>query len=243
MIDKSELIRIAKKTGVNHPEIVEQEYVNGIVIDALSRLLDKKDFAIFGGTCRNKAYNGLRRTYAPNEIDSYFNTNRFSKDIDAFINPELNNQKVIVEILWQCVSDISNRFGIQIDPTLIRIKDSWRAISHKDSFPLPCVDATFPYYGPLFNPKHPPSRIKLSLDSNDPPVMDTTRAPIYHPFSDNGDADLVANCVAYPELFAKKLFALYNFKAIYPDTFRDNFGCFQRAFKRRRINNVNFFGF
>lgn len=209
MIDKKEILYIAKETGV-HAEAVEREWVNGIFIDAISSTLGKDTFAIGGGTCRNKAYNGLPRTYTPAEIDNYFEQNRFSMDIDSFILPELNDKYHVATIICECSTKISNEFMLQIDTKQIKFVESNVSANHKLEYPR--VDVTIPYYGPMYSKKFPPPRIKLTLDSNEPPVLNPTREVIYHPFSDNVEYDLIANCLSYPELFGNKLFALYNRK-------------------------------
>lgn len=210
MIERSELIKLAKDTGINHAEIFETEYVNGLLIDAISRILNKDKFAIHGGTCRNKAYNGLQGIYTPSEVDEYFQRNRFSKDIDSYIVPELNNEKSIREILEAAAITMEKEYDIIIKPQDIRINAKQAPLSHP--FKYPRVDVRIPYVGPMANPKHGLPGIKLTLDSDDSPILPTTRQMIYHPFSDKGDNDLVGNCFSFVELFARKLYVMYGRK-------------------------------
>ena len=209
MIEKKEVIAIAKKTGV-HPEAVEREWANGIFIDAFSKQLDTKDFAINGGTCRNKAYNGLPQTYSKDEINSYFEQNRFSMDIDTFISPGLNDKYHVATILTECAVGIENDFLFRLDVDNAKFADSNIAVNHRLEYPR--VDVYIPYYGPMYSAKHPAPKIKLTLDSNEPPVLNATRTVLYHPFSDNRLRALVASCLSYPELFGNKLFTFYKRK-------------------------------
>jgi predicted nucleotidyltransferase component of viral defense system len=209
MIARQEIFRIAKKTGV-HPETVEREYVNGIFIDAISYILDKNDFSVHGGTCRNKAYNGLPGTYDEKEINGYFSKNRFSMDIDSYISSKMNNERRIGIIVSKCRKLILDGFDIDLDPKNIKIRQSWRGVRNKVK--LPCVDVFIPYFGPMYNSKFAPPRIKLSLDSNESPILNPLRTMVYHPFSDHCCHDLIGNFLSYPELLGRKMFALYNRK-------------------------------
>ncbi|MDR0741191.1 MAG: nucleotidyl transferase AbiEii/AbiGii toxin family protein [Rickettsiales bacterium] len=207
MIKRSELVRLAKQTGVNHPEIVETEYVNGILIDAMSRVLTKEQFAIHGGTCRNKAYNGMPGVYSNEEIDEYFKRNRFSKDIDSYIAPALNNEKEIKNILHASSDFIYRDFGVRLHVEDMSIMGKAPPKSHP--FKHPRVDVYIPYEGPMASEKHHFPKIKLTLDSDDSPILLTTRRMIYHPFSDRQENDLIGNCFSFTELFARKLLVMY----------------------------------
>jgi predicted nucleotidyltransferase component of viral defense system len=210
MIERKELITLAKQTGINHAELFETEYMNGLLIDAMSRVLTKDEFAIHGGTCRNKAYNGMAGIYTKQEIDEYFQRNRFSKDIDSYIVPKFNNEKTIREILNEAALIISKGYDIKIKPQDIRIMAKQAPRSHP--FRYPRVDVRIPYVGPMANEKHGLPGIKLTLDSDDGPILPTTRQMIYHPFSDKTNSDLVGNCFSFIELFARKMFVMYDRK-------------------------------
>ncbi|MDR0727256.1 MAG: hypothetical protein LBF37_04310, partial [Rickettsiales bacterium] len=60
-------------------------------------------------------------TYTEEEIDEYFQRNRFSKDIDSYIMPELNNEKNIREILDAAAVTMDKKYDIIIKPEDIRI--------------------------------------------------------------------------------------------------------------------------
>ena len=207
MIDAKELKQIAKDTGIKHPEIVEREYVNGILVDAMSRILSKDKFSINGGTCRNKAYHGLPGICDDEEKRAYFGQTRFSLDIDAYILPELNERDKLIEILSESNAITMKKFGINLLYDDIKIVHQTGPTVHQ--FHEPRMDVYIPYKGPMLSGKHNPPRIKLTLDSNEPPILPTVRQMIYHPFSDGTGNDLIGNCLSYVELFGNKLWTMY----------------------------------
>jgi hypothetical protein len=131
-------------------------------------------------------------------------------DIDTYIVPEMNKEGLIREILKECEWKIMGQFHLEIDAKGAKFSVSNPVLSRL--LENPRINVHIPYFGPMYNPKHPPAKIKLTLDSNDTPVLPTTREIIYHPFSDRNEHDLIGNSISYPELFAQKLFALQNRK-------------------------------
>ncbi len=208
MIERKELAAISRKIGI-HAEIIERDYMIGILVDAFRQVIPD-DFAFHGGSCKNKAYNGFPGLYDNNEIETYFSTNRFSTDIDAWLNPKLATQDRVRDIMAQVSFVVKKDFGINIPISSIDIKENRGPTAHP--LPIPRLDVRLPYLGPMTggNTKFQPTKVKIAFGPNEGPVLQTTTQLIYHPYTDKGEKVLSARCFSYPELFANKLFALYN---------------------------------
>lgn len=208
MIERKELAAISRKIGI-HAEIIERDYMIGILVDAFRQVIPN-DFAFHGGSCKNKAYNGFPGSYDNTEIETYFSTNRFSTDIDAWLNPKLAAQDQVRDIMAQVAFVVKKDFDISIPISAIEIKENKGPTAHP--LPIPRLDVRLPYLGPMTgpNPKFQPTKVKIAFGPNEGPILQTTTQLIYHPYTDRGEKVLSARCFSYPELFANKLFALYN---------------------------------
>lgn len=188
MIDKTEIGEFAKALGLK-TEVVEKDYVLGWTLAGINNNNLLEDNWIFkGGTCLKKCY---------------FETYRFSEDLDFTLTDETNLDKDFLHAQFNNVADwVYENSGIQI------LKD----LTHFDVHPDPSkkyVEGKIKYIGPLGERRggaH--AKIILDLTSRELLALPSEKKQVFHPYSDQPTTGIWARSYCFEEVFAEKVRAL-----------------------------------
>ncbi len=170
------------------PQIIEKDYVLGWLLAGISNHPVLREGLVFkGGTCLKKCY---------------FETYRFSEDLDFTVIPPLGmNEERLLNFFKEIVDWIYGETGIEIPEERIRV----------DVFPNPrgmlSAEGRIYYRGPLM-PRGDIPRIKLDLTEDEILVMDPVYREVHHPYSDRPETGIHVQCYCFAEVFAEKIRAL-----------------------------------
>jgi len=188
MIGRQELIGLAQNLGLT-PQVVEKDYVLGWLlagIEANSQLRDRWVFK--GGTCLKKCY---------------FETYRFSEDLDFTITDEAHlGQEFLKNEMGAVARWIYEQSGIEIPPEQIRFD----VFSNRRG--KLAAEGRVYYRGPIGPRGGDLPRIKFDLTTDELVALTPVRRPVVHPYSDEPEEGIHANCYAYEEVFGEKVRAL-----------------------------------
>jgi predicted nucleotidyltransferase component of viral defense system len=187
MIDKSEILQVAKIFKMD-PSIIEKDYVLGWVLMGINSHAHTSTTWIFkGGTCLKKCY---------------FKNYRFSEDLDFTLRDStVEDIQVLTEQLKVISEWVYENSGIEIPPSSIFF-ERYQNLARNSS-----VQGKLTYQGPLKRKTNLP-RLKFDLTANEKIVHEPQYCPIYHPYSDGVQANLIALSYDYEEIFAEKIRAL-----------------------------------
>lgn len=187
MITKQEVMDFSREFGLE-AKTVEKDYVLGWLLAGIANnpeLINKWMFK--GGTCLKKCY---------------FETYRFSEDLDyTLIDEKHIDEKFLVETFKQIASWIYDMVGIEIPIDAIRFE------VYKNNAGKMSVEGSVYYIGPLQR-KGSLTRIKLDLTVDEILVLPPVMREVHHPYSDNSQTKIQANCYSFSEVFAEKIRAL-----------------------------------
>jgi predicted nucleotidyltransferase component of viral defense system len=188
MITKQDILDRAGEWQLR-PEVVEKDYVLGWLLWGLGHHPTVDGMWVFkGGTCLKKCY---------------FETYRFSEDLDFTLRPEAPYTKEDILAVLRGVGEVvAAESGIEI------AIDAIVAQEKKDKQGRLTFKARLGYKGPLAFPGEP-RRILFDLTAHEPILRPPTDAPIFHPYPDLLPSP--ASIRAYPleELLAEKTRALF----------------------------------
>ena len=189
MIERQEIIEVANDLSLR-PEIVEKDYVLAWLLDGIythERLAPAWVFK--GGTCLKKCY---------------FETYRFSEDLDFTIAPEgLLEAEALQAIFADIAAKLYDETGLEIPGERLRF-DVYR----NKRGGLNCEGRVY-YNGPLRRSRSTDlPRIKLDLTVDELVLLPPVRRVVAHPYSDRPGREIVARCYAFEEIFAEKIRAL-----------------------------------
>jgi len=189
MIDKLEVLQLAKKLGLQNSTI-EKDYVLGWVLMSIQNNSKIKDLWIFkGGTCLKKCF-----------FDEY----RFSEDLDfTLVDPTQMNKSFLISILKELAEWVYEETGIEIPTETLSVEFYTNL---QDSL---SIQAKLSYLGPLKQKqrRNLPT-IKMDLTPHEKVVLIPEKRGIFHHYSDKPSIPPKAFCYGYEEIFAEKLRAL-----------------------------------
>lgn len=187
MIDKTEVLDFAKALSLT-AEIVEKDYVLGWLLAGINGNTVLEDKWVFkGGTCLKKCY---------------FETYRFSEDLDFTITDEKHIDKDFLLKQFSSIADwIYDNSGIQI------VKDQFTFDVHPDPTKK-YVEGRVRYIGPLGERRGGHARIILDLTSKELLALPSERKKVFHPYSDQPHNGIHARSYSFEEVFAEKVRAL-----------------------------------
>ncbi len=186
MIGKQDILDRATEWRLR-PDMVEKDYVLGWLLAALASYPETRDFWVFkGGTCIKKCY---------------FETYRFSEDLDFSLLPEAPYTEEEIRNALQAAARIaSDQSGIIFPQDLIGVRQ------RQDRQRRTTFEARVAYSGPLAIHSFP--RVLCDLTQHEP-VLDTpSRRPIFHPYPDSLPEGVSTLAYSLDELLAEKTRAL-----------------------------------
>lgn len=163
MIDKSEILNLAKKNNLD-PSIIEKDYVLGWLLIGIYENKEVFQSWVFkGGTCLKKCF---------------FGQYRFSEDLDfTLIDPIDANLRTLAKQLNEICIWVNENSGIEI------LKNSIAFELYKNLAGGSSIQGKLTYQGPLQRKTNFP-KIKLDFTADEKIVMPPEAYPIYHPYSD-----------------------------------------------------------
>ena len=186
MIEKNEILAIAKSLGLR-PDTIEKDYVLGWMLQGISEHQATKMWAFKGGTSLKKCF---------------FETFRFSEDLDYTLNDNTQlNTDFLLDTFYTIVDSLNENVGIEFFPDRFKFK-----IIDKGNGNF-SAQGKIHYNGPL-NRKQGVATVKLDLTTDEIVVIDTVSRKVEHPYSDEPEQGIHANCYAFEEVVAEKIRAL-----------------------------------
>jgi predicted nucleotidyltransferase component of viral defense system len=187
LIDRLEVLDFSREVGLA-PEIVEKDYVLGLLLGAIfSHEALKADWFFKGGTCLRKCY---------------FETYRFSEDLDFTLrNPDHLKQEFLIAAFLETADRIYEQSGIEL------LRDAIAFEVYKNPRGRSSVLGRIGYRGPLQRRGSVP-RVKLDLTDDEHIVLKPVWREVHHPYQDRPDEGIHALSYCYEELFAEKIRAL-----------------------------------
>lgn len=186
MIEKNEILTIAKSLSLS-PDTVEKDYVLGWMLHGIGEHQSTKNWAFKGGTSLKKCF---------------FETFRFSEDLDYTLKDNAHlDRDFLLGVFSKIAESLHENIGIEFFP---------------DRFTFKIVDkgngkfsgqGKIHYNGPL-NRKQGVATIKLDLTTDEILVLDAVSQKVHHPYSDEPEQGIHANCYAFEEVIAEKIRAL-----------------------------------
>lgn len=189
MIDKFEVLQLAKKLGLQNSTI-EKDYVLGWVLMSIQNNPKTKDSWLFkGGTCLKKCF-----------FDEY----RFSEDLDfTLIDSSQMNEFFLMGILKELSEWTYEETGVEIPLKNLSV-EFYTNLQGSLS-----AQAKLSYLGPLKQKQRSSlPTIKLDLTPNEKVVLAPEQREIFHHYTDRPKNTPKAFCYGYEEIFAEKLRAL-----------------------------------
>lgn len=188
MIDKRDILETASSFSLL-PNVVEKDYVLGWILGGINTHPVLKDSWVFkGGTCLKKCY---------------FETYRFSEDLDFTLTSESQLEKTFLEnVLKEVVNWVSAQSGLAMPADQVSVD-----IYLNPRGRLSC-QGKIGYRGPVSPTTGPWPKIKLDLTADERLVLPAVRREVFHPYSDKPADGFWINCYAYEEAFAEQMRAL-----------------------------------
>ena len=188
MIGKPEIIRIAGQLSLN-PHAVEKDYALGWLLAGI--FANEKiggSWVFKGGTCLKKCF---------------FETYRFSEDLDFTLQDDSHLDEAFLKEVFAEVGEwVYEKSGLEIpaDRQDFDIYDNPRGRKN--------CQGRISYRGPVSPTTSGWPRIKLDLTADEHIVLPPVQLPIFHPYSDAPDGDIMVQVYAYEEAFGEKIRAL-----------------------------------
>ena len=186
MIEKDEVLEMAKALNVQ-PDTIEKDYVLGWMLFGLNNHPKTKSWAFKGGTSLKKCF---------------FETFRFSEDLDYTLSDEsVLNADILKSIFMEIADIIHDKVGIEFFKENFKFK-----VIPKENGKF-SAQGKVHYNGPLRR-KRKMMTIKLDLTTDEILVLSPVKKKVHHPYSDEPQEGISANCYAFEEVVAEKVRAL-----------------------------------
>lgn len=187
MIDKFEVSEFAKALTLT-TEVVEKDYVLSWILAGINNNFQlEKEWIFKGGTCLKKCY---------------FETYRFSEDLDFTISDEAHLEKTFLINQFNNIADwVYENSGIQI------VKNLTEFDVHPDSTKK-YVAGKIKYIGPLGERRGGHAKILLDLTAKELLALPSERKRVFHPYSDEPMEGIWSRSYCFEEVFAEKVRAL-----------------------------------
>jgi predicted nucleotidyltransferase component of viral defense system len=188
VIPKPEILSIAKSTGLQ-ASTVEKDYVLSWVLYGISKNEQLSGWIFKGGTCLKKCY---------------FETYRFSEDLDFTVPPGAVYDAIAIQIaLSEIATFLYSETGIEIRQDTIEVSESLNKNGAQT------FDAKFGYVGPLnYNVRALP-RIKFDITSDEIITEPPDIRAVFHNYTDAPPEPANIKCYSINEILAEKTRALY----------------------------------
>lgn len=186
MIEKSEILKMAAGLDLN-PDTVEKDYVLGWVLFGIHHHKATYNWAFKGGTSLKKCF---------------FETFRFSEDLDFTL---FDPSHISDEFLLQTFTEITDYLAEEVGIEFFKDKFKFKIIDKGDG--KYSAQGKIHFNGPLRR-KQKVATIKLDLTTDEIVVLQTVKRKVDHPFTDEPESGIFANCYAFEEVVAEKIRAL-----------------------------------
>jgi predicted nucleotidyltransferase component of viral defense system len=188
MIDRREIIDMATTLGLT-PHVIEKDYVLGWMLSGIYRHKAlAKNWIFKGGTCLKKCF---------------FETYRFSEDLDFTLTDQAQiNEEFLKPVFAEIGEQLYEETGIEFPANFQKFE-----IFENPRGNLSC-QGKISYRGPVSPRGNNMPRIKLDLTADEVVVLPAAQIPIFHPYSDAPEGDIVVQSYAYEEAFGEKVRAL-----------------------------------
>ena len=168
-------------------DVVEKDYVLGWLLAALATADGARGWIFKGGTCIKKCY---------------FETYRFSEDLDFSLLPEARyTPEAILEALRLIASAANEMSGIEFPEALIEVR------SRRNKQGQATFEGRIPYLGPLAYPGYP--RVRVDITQNEPVFDAVAERGVFHPYPDELPGAVAVATYSFDELLAEKTRALF----------------------------------
>ena len=184
MIPKAQILEFSSNYELL-PTTVEKDYVLGWLLSSISLHPELSEWIFKGGTCLKKCY---------------FETYRFSEDLDFTLPVELNVKKNYIKSnLEEVVTDIESKTGITFPRT------DWKIDEYKNKRGNTSFQVKISFDGPL-NPKSKKSlqRIKFDLTQDEIIADEPTLRDLHHVYADKVVPPPQLKCYSINEILAEK---------------------------------------
>ncbi len=188
MIPKAQILEFSSNYELL-PTTVEKDYVLGWLLSSISLHPELSKWIFKGGTCLKKCY---------------FETYRFSEDLDFTLPVELNvNKNYIQSNMEEVVTDIESKTGITFP------RADWKIDEYKNKRGNTSFQVKISFDGPL-NPKSKKSlqRIKFDLTQDEIIADEPTLRDLHHVYTDKVVPPPQLKCYSINEILAEKTRAL-----------------------------------
>lgn len=188
MIPKASILRRAEFEDLR-PTTVEKDYVLGWILYGISQHVQAREWVFKGGTSLKKCF---------------FNTYRFSEDLDFTIPAELPYTNVsLSRTLREITEWVESESGIGFPNNGISI-DEYSNRRGNTSF-----QAKVSFAGPLQMPRRELQRIKFDITNDEVIADNPIRRAVNHPYEDERRPAPEVLCYSVNEILAEKSRALY----------------------------------
>jgi len=187
MITKAEILDLAKYYSLQ-PTTVQKDYVIGWMLRAISNHTHLSKWVFKGGTCLKKCY---------------FETYRFSEDLDFTIPADLPIDSALIQIyLEEAIAWIEDNSGLTFP------RQDWKIEEYVNPRGNTSFQVKVSYNGPI--PGAPKSLPRVKFDiTQDELLVDTPQSRIlHHSFSDEFAPKPLVLCYSINEILAEKSRAL-----------------------------------
>lgn len=186
MIRKQDILDRAREWQLR-PEIVEKDYVLGWLLAAIAQQEEAAAHWVFkGGTCLKKCY---------------FETYRFSEDLDFTLLPEAGYDAAALTQTLREVGAIAHELSGITFP-----EDAFAVIQRRDKLGRDTFQGKIGYRGPLATPGTP--RILFDLTRHEPVLAEPEDRPVFHSYPDQLPEGTLVQSYGIEELVAEKTRAL-----------------------------------
>ena len=187
MIPKQEIMTLAAELQLQ-AHVVEKDYALGWLLAGIAAHPSIGSSWVFkGGTCLKKCY---------------FETYRFSEDLDFTLQDADHLDEVFLAGVFEEVGEwVYEACGLMLPPETRKFEVFTNPRGSQSA------QGRVGYRGPLGRTGDPP-RIKLDLAADEVLVLEPTRRPVHHPYSDRPDDGIHVLSYGFEEVFAEKMRAL-----------------------------------
>jgi len=185
MISKQDILDRATEWQLR-PDVVEKDYVLGWLLAGISSTSMRSHWIFKGGTCIKKCY---------------FETYRFSEDLDFSLLPEgAYSAAALVGCLQELATVVRDLSGLTFLPEVVEVKQ------RQNKQGQITFEGKLGYRGPLEYPGSP--KIRFDFTQHEPVIEPPASRKVLHPYPDELSNNASVQAYSFHELLAEKIRAL-----------------------------------
>ena len=184
MIERDEIINRSEELAV-HPYNVQRDYIFGWIINGIYSVSDLGKYIVLkGGNCFRKAY---------------FDSTRYSPDLDFASNRELEQAFITNELIRIC-QYIYTKTGVKFETDRTRVEQKKRIDPSRQGYEARV------YFKDFFGETSEIIiSIKLDISQFDKIFLPIQSRNLVHPYSDQGECLTLVKCLKLEEMLAGKM--------------------------------------